>query len=107
MPYTVPHSMWYVRRLSLLLIVLVCVAYRPAATQAPSPSPSLSIRIIVVNSADEAQRIAERVRAGENFAVLAKTLSIDPSANDGGLIGPVDPSTLRPELRDALQGRRP
>jgi parvulin-like peptidyl-prolyl isomerase len=37
--------------------------------------------------------------------VIAKTLSIDPTADDGGLIGPIDPATLRPELRDALRGR--
>jgi parvulin-like peptidyl-prolyl isomerase len=97
-------------RLSLLLMAVLCLAYRSAWSQGPASAsaasaPALTLRIVFVSSQDEAQRVVERVRAGENVAVLAKTLSIDPTANDGGLIGPIDPSTLRPELRDALQGR--
>ncbi len=41
---------------------------------------------------------------GADFARLAEPLSIDPSAERGGLLGRVDISALRPELRDAVQG---
>ncbi len=38
---------------------------------------------------------------------MAKAKSTDPSADDGGFMGKLDPATLRPELRDALQGLGP
>ena len=37
------------------------------------------------------------------LAAVAKEVSVDPTASDGGNIGRIDPSTLRPELRDALK----
>jgi tetratricopeptide (TPR) repeat protein len=99
-------------RLMLVLMAVCCLADRPMSSQAvrppaPTSSPTLTLRIIVVSSNEDAQRLVVRLRANENFAVLAKTLSIDPSADDGGLLGALDPSTLRPELRTALQGLRP
>ncbi len=44
------------------------------------------------------------LRAGMDFGVLATEKSIDPTANDGGYMGRLQPSQLRPELRDALKG---
>ena len=63
-----------------------------------------SLRIIVSDSADEAARIVERLERGENFVAIAKSESIDPSAEVGGLLGRVELSSLRPELADALRG---
>ena len=74
------------------------------ASQSPSAPDQLTLRIIVVSSADEAARIAQRLAAGENFIALAAKVSLDASADKGGLLGRVSPSTLRPELRNALQG---
>jgi tetratricopeptide (TPR) repeat protein len=88
--------------LSVLLLFFIspCVyAWQGARTPA--------IRIIVVNSEAEAQRILERLNAGGDFAALAKEKSTDATADDGGYMGPVDPSTLRVELRQALQGVQP
>ncbi len=42
---------------------------------------------MVVGSREQAQRLLERVRSGEDFATLARAESIDPSAADGGLLG--------------------
>ena len=63
--------------------------------------------MIVVASADEAQRLLEDLKGGANFAALAAEKSVDPTGRDGGYLGRLDPATLRPELRDALQGIGP
>jgi len=68
-----------------------------------SPS-TVNLRIIVVTSASDADRIMQRLKAGEDFAILAREASIDPTASDGGSMGAVDPVALRSELRDAAKG---
>jgi tetratricopeptide (TPR) repeat protein len=67
----------------------------------------LALRMIVVSSPDEAARVQERLKAGADFAVLAREKSIDATAVDGGFMGNVDPANLRPELRAALEGLQP
>jgi tetratricopeptide (TPR) repeat protein len=98
-------------RLALTLMATVALGLPLSSHnfQAPSPAPpgEITVRIIVVSSAEQAQRIVDRLNGGENFVALAKEESIDPSADDGGLIGNVALSALRPELREALQGVRP
>jgi tetratricopeptide (TPR) repeat protein len=63
-----------------------------------------TLRIIVVSSREEAERLRERVRNGEDFAALARASSVDPSASDGGLLGRIAISTLRPDLQTVLRG---
>jgi tetratricopeptide (TPR) repeat protein len=65
---------------------------------------TVELQIIVVDSAAKADRIVERLKGGEDFAALARELSVDPTSSDGGSMGWVDPSALRSELRDALKG---
>ena len=67
----------------------------------------LPLRIIIVSSAPEAQRILQRLNQGEDFAVLAKEKSTDSTSDAGGYMGKLDPSSLRPELRNALNGLAP
>lgn len=57
----------------------------------------------MVESAAQAENILLRLKNGEDFAQLAKAFSIDPSASDGGYVGPIDPLTLGAEVRDALR----
>ena len=64
----------------------------------------VGLQIIVVSSQAEAQSILERLKQGDDFAALAREKSTDPTASQGGYIGKMDPSSLRSELRDALQG---
>src|SRR5215475_12732945 len=64
----------------------------------------LSLRMILVSSPEEAAKIQERLKAGADFAVLAREKSVDATAADGGFMGNVDPVNLRPELRTALEG---
>jgi len=71
------------------------------------PPPNVGLRIIVVGSVDEAEQILDSLKNGADFALLARQKSKDASASDGGYMGRVDPSTLRPELREALKGLGP
>jgi hypothetical protein len=68
---------------------------------------STRLSVIVVSSASTAERVVARLKKGDDFAAIAKEQSIDPTANDGGLIGALDPSRLRIELRDALRSIAP
>ena len=78
----------------------------PVRSQGQDEAP-LELRILVVNSQSEAERILQQLRAGEDFAALARQKSIDPSASDGGSLGRVSPESMRTELRDALKGAGP
>lgn len=50
-----------------------------------------------------AQRLYDRIQAGEDFAELAKSFSEDPgSALNGGDLNWVDPNNLVPEFRDVM-----
>jgi tetratricopeptide (TPR) repeat protein len=69
-----------------------------------TPSDEVTLRIIVVSSPEKAQHILDLLQKGDDFANLAKRESIDSTASDGGLLGKLAPSSLRPELREALQG---
>src|SRR5690349_8420754 len=82
----------------------------PASFALPSQDSSpgmLNLQVIVVDSSSKAQQVLQRLNKGEDFAGIAKTESIDPSASQGGYLGLVDPATMRPELREALKGLRP
>jgi VCBS repeat protein/PPIC-type peptidyl-prolyl cis-trans isomerase-like protein/ASPIC/UnbV protein len=70
----------------------------------PTPVP---LRLVVVNSAAEAAKIRQQLESGADFAVLAREKSIDATSVDGGLLGAVDPATLRAELRAAIQSLSP
>jgi len=70
--------------------------------QAPS-ADTLTLRIIVVETQEDARLVQARIARGEDFAELARTLSVDPSAANGGMLGTLKVSTLRPELQNALQ----
>src|SRR3984957_19462409 len=90
-----------------LLNVLLCLSLLPLSvlTHAQAPKPNgLELRIIVVDSSSQADRAVQRLKSGEEFTAIAKEISIDPTASDGGYMGVVDPTTLRSELRDALKG---
>jgi PPIC-type PPIASE domain len=90
------------------LAVLGSALFAPPFLRAQGNSPSLiGLRIIVVGTVSEAQQILERLKKGEDFAILAQAKSTDATASDGGYMGKIDPATLRGELRDALAGLKP
>ncbi len=67
---------------------------------------SVSLRLIVVATPDEARRVLDRLTRGESFSAVARSVSIDPSAADGGLLGRIELTTLRVEVRSAVEGLR-
>lgn len=100
------------RRLHLVaaggLICAVLAGARLVLGQAAGTGDgSITLRIIVVGTGDAAARVLERVAAGEDFAAVARDSSTAPSAADGGWLGPLPVSQLRPDVRDALQGLKP
>ena len=60
--------------------------------------------IIVTRTAEEAKEVAAKLKAGADFAVLAKEESIDPTSKDGGDMGPVSTAKLPAALQGALSG---
>jgi tetratricopeptide (TPR) repeat protein len=91
-------------RLGATLFIFLAFLTTYTSLFAQGATNTVELRIIVVDSSDKADRIVQRLKGGEDFAALARELSIDPTASDGGAMGRVDPSGLRSELRDALKG---
>ena len=83
--------------------ILTLIASAVAGPSADAPA----LRIIVVSSAAEADKILEKLKGGADFARLARQKSSDATSIDGGLLGAVDPSSLRSELRVAIHGLKP
>jgi hypothetical protein len=94
-------------RVGLTAVALLIAALVPVRSQPQSAPPAaIFFRIIVVESADAARRVLDQLAAGENFVALAQKVSVDPSAANGGLVGPVQIADLRGELRTGLEGLR-
>ena len=86
------------------MALLVAALAAAAAHAAQQPAEDVTLRIIVVSTMAEAQRVVGQLQGGESFVALAQQVSLDPSAANGGLLGRVAVSALRPELRQAVQG---
>ena len=102
-----PGKSW--RRLIVLLALIAASggAWPGRPLRAQDAADQVSFRIIVVSTPEAAQRILDRLAAGADFSTIARTESIDPSFERGGLIGPVARGELRPELREAIAGLKP
>ena len=85
----------------LLCALLYGQSGKPDANASPK---EIALQVIVVNTPEQAKQVLERLKAGYDFASLAKEKSIDPTADSGGYMGRMDPGSLRPELRNALNG---
>src|SRR4051794_4645059 len=93
---------------SIMSRVLFCLlALALFAPGQELPSTAIPIRILVLNSAEEAARVRAELEKGADFGVLARQKSVDATSLDGGLLGKVDPSTLREEIRTAVRGLAP
>jgi tetratricopeptide (TPR) repeat protein len=88
----------------LFCLLLALVFFAPGQEQISTAFP---LRILVLNSAEESARVRAELEKGADFAVLAREKSVDATSLDGGLLGKVEPSTLREEIRNALRGLAP
>jgi tetratricopeptide (TPR) repeat protein len=90
----------------VLLATILCFAFLGLAWAAYAAG-ARHLRIIVVDSPDKALDILAALRHGDDFSTLARRMSTDPSADNGGDLGAVKPEDLRAELRDAVAQLRP
>ncbi len=93
----------------LYVLIFCCVlsSLIAAPLRADNASSAIEVRIIVVDSPAKADSVLKRLKNGEDFSVVAREVSIDPTSSGGGFMGRVDLSSLRSELRDALVGVSP
>ncbi len=92
---------------SLALLILAAPRLGTPLSAQNTNAVKVNLQVIVVETAAKAQEVLARLKKGEDFAALAKEVSIDPNASDGGNVGEVDPGRLRPELREALASLKP
>jgi hypothetical protein len=100
-----PHDM----RVFLRFTILLSAAAVGSALMLPAQSlPGQNhVRIIVVPTEHEALQVLKRLQAGEDFWAVAKERSIDPTAANGGDMGPVDPASLNSSVRAVLSRLKP
>ncbi|RMF74427.1 MAG: hypothetical protein D6738_06410 [Acidobacteria bacterium] len=67
----------------------------------------VTLRVLTCDTRDEADALLERLRAGEDFAALAKAHSVDSFSARGGLIENATRRNLRPELRQIVFALEP
>ena len=94
-------------RVTLLVAAVIAAALVLVVHASQASDEAVTLRMIVVGTADEAQQVIARLRAGADFSALARAESIDPTAASGGSLGTLSISALRPELRDALRDIAP
>ncbi len=103
-----PSKVCQVAELFLAILVLTTGLFSQGSKPAAAgTSHDVTLRIIVVSSEEQAQHIVGELKRGEEFATIAKTESIDSTAGEGGYLGKIDLSALRPELRNAVAGLAP
>lgn len=62
---------------------------------------------IVVKNAGLAEVLIEKARSGEDFALLARTHSIDPTGSAGGDLGYFQPGDMMPEFEAVVRDLQP
>ncbi len=100
---TITHFLLFAK-LFLSVAAVVASVSSQAIAQQDTDSRPVELGIIVTSTENEAIDIQRRLNGGWDFGVLAKEMSIDPTSIDGGYMGKLSLSQLRPELRQALAG---
>ncbi len=88
---------------ALILSIAIGLWLPALVAQQENDSSSLELGIIVAPTAEQAQAIIKEFNAGTDFGVLAKEKSIDPTADDGGYLGRMNPVELQAGMRDAVK----
>ena len=92
-------------RFGVIFALVACMAFgllESLGAQQESSSSSLELAIIVTPTVEQTEKVIKQFNAGTDFGVLAKEYSIDPTADDGGYLGRMNPVQLLPELRNAV-----
>jgi len=98
----------YLRREAARRITEQALLDRYARTVAGKPGPAeVQIRIILVPTEAAAADIIKQLKAGADFAALAKQFSADVTASSGGNAGFVQVDKLTPELNGAVRALAP
>jgi tetratricopeptide (TPR) repeat protein len=98
------------RALVAATVMAACLAVgarRLTGSAQAATGPAVTLRMIVVSSAEAADRILARLTSGESFAVVATAESLGPNAASGGWLGRIPLAQLRPDVRRALEGVTP
>ena len=77
-----------------------------ARIEPPPPPGALRLRLIRVSTRAAAEDAHRRVSAREDFAAVARAVSVDPTASRGGALGFVVPSDLGEPLKSAVASLR-
>jgi tetratricopeptide (TPR) repeat protein len=94
--------------LFIWLWAILAIQLPVEAQQSPlDANDQVTLAIIVVSSQDKARQVLDQLQPGADFGALAKKLSIDSTADQGGFMGQVSRANLRPELRDAVRNLHP
>lgn len=84
---------------------------KPAEAMEPDPlqdeSQSVALQMILVATPQQGSEILAQLNAGVPFDKLAREYSIAPSGSNGGYVGEVNLSALRPEIQAGLRGLIP
>src|SRR5262249_24540106 len=92
----------------IMLCAILAVQPSLEAQQTPlSANDQVTLAIIVLSSQDRARQVLDQLQQGADFGALAKKLSIDTTADQGGFMGQVSRANLRPELRNAVRNLDP
>mmetsp|Transcript_20138 Transcript_20138/g.35796 ORF Transcript_20138/g.35796 Transcript_20138/m.35796 type:complete len:117 (-) Transcript_20138:170-520(-) len=83
---------------ALVTVLVVILAYFGFADAAPRAAASH----ILVKTEEEANKLKERIAAGEEFADLAKEHSTCPSGKKGGSLGQFGPGQMVKEFNDVV-----
>ncbi len=92
---------------SAFFLVLAALAFSTADGAAQQADAPAGLRMIIVRTEAEAGGLLNRLRGGEQFDLLARTQSIDPSGRSGGYLGVLAMEQLRPEFQAVLKGLTP
>lgn len=95
-----------VTALGMALVSLSLLGWKALSAQETS-GVKVSLQVIVVDTEAKAREALERLKKGDQFAGVAREMSIDPNASSGGYVGEADESSLRPELRAAVESLQP
>jgi len=85
---------------------LAAAQTQSARIEPTPPGGALRLRLIRVSTRTAAEDAHRRLSAREDFAVVARAVSIDPTASRGGELGWVVPSDLGEPLRSAVASLR-